>query len=98
VKVLPPGPVFRSMAGTAFIAWAVLRAITLGLQIDPTIAIVWTFSVSMALLWVEIHRRGLRLFLLSLGVPRRSVMASAGLVLVGIELVLQVGLMLGRLR
>ena len=95
---LPPGPVYRSMAGTAFIAWVFLRTITLVLEIDSTIAIVWTFSMSMVLLWVEIHRRGLRLFLLSLGVGRRSVMASVGLLLVGMELVLQVVLMLGRFR
>jgi hypothetical protein len=94
---LPPAPILRSLAVTTFISWGFLRALTLalGVPVDAARGILWTFSICLVLIWVEIHRRRLRFFLLGLGVPRRSVLALAGLLVAGIEIVLQVGVLIG---
>ncbi len=84
----PPGPVYRSLVGTLLVLYPLAVGLSLLVgewtDIESPVgsiqSIIWRLGFVFALLWVELHRQSMRMFLGNLGVSRWRTLASIGLV------------------
>jgi hypothetical protein len=87
-----PGPVVHSLVVTMLIAYVLALGISVSVGISVTTiqSIIWRATLVVVLLWVEIRRQSMRVFLTNLGVSRRRTMSRV----MAVYLILEVAMLL----
>lgn len=72
----PSGMIVRPLVGTLVVVFplAVGLSLAASVPVGSVTSIIWRFGFALTLMWVEVHRQRLHMFLMNLGISRRRLL------------------------